>query len=194
MLDLKNIQNTVDRILMEMTNEYFASTNAVSQCIMTHPLSRILGGIPFICKSKFPERYAVANLSILIFASTNLKKYFACQHGETIASRLKVLNRFERPKDTRAINKAFLIMELYALADYKKDKEEDEKNRKYNPLNDDKNFENEQKRLFSRIKKYKTPCLDEFLNFSDPQDYYDNTIQPLSLRNCLWFCEVTRSM
>jgi hypothetical protein len=188
MLTIKEIGNEVNIILNEITLAYFPEDPEIAKCIKNHPLSHLVAAAPFLSGSKFPERYAVANIGTLISSSTAMKKYFVCQPSESIESRLRAINHFEKPKDTAVIKKAMLILELFALVDYQQDMEEDKKSGKYNPLNGTLDFDKEKERLFSTMRKYQTPELDKYMNFDDPQSYYDREIPDLIRRKLIWFC------
>jgi hypothetical protein len=188
MSDLSAIKVKVRSIIEEVAETYFPRDEKVKKCVKTHPISAIVAVTPFLARSKFPERYAVANLSALIAASITSKKYFACLPGEGTMSRLRVLNNFEQPEDTRVIDKAFLILEMFALFDYQQDQADDKAKGKYNPLNDSMDFEKEKARLYAGIRKLATPDLDAFLGFTEPQQYYETTISDLIKKRAIWFC------
>ena len=125
-------------------------------------VARLIGETPFLAGARNPDRTAVVNLSTLVLAWRR-PEVFGHRPGDSIRSRLDVLDRFEGG-DRRIIERSFDLLALRSLADHRADSHTDIQAGKRNPIVDDGlDVDAERSRLLAAIGAVPCPQMDEIM-------------------------------
>ncbi len=145
-----NFTQEVYKKIVNDLKESMKLTDEEVQRLEKSKTGKIIAGIPYIAECNEPARYSLANLSTLILAGRN-REIFDMKSGETIENRLDPIYNFKGGKK-EVIEKGMKLLELISLEDHLKDKDEDSKIGKYNPvLKGDLDYEKEKKRILEDI-------------------------------------------
>lgn len=148
---------------LDFFKNVFNLSESWKEKIKKNKVAKLISALPFIVKSKTPERYSYMNFGGYLIALKNEK--ISCQKkGESIEDRIKPILNFNGG-NKMLIERAKNLLILLSLEDHNRDIEIDKKNGKYNPIAEgDINYEEEKKYLIGEIKKIESKQMDEIVS------------------------------
>ena len=165
-MDSKVIPNyhEIDAIIRRLAYQYFWNDADHYERALTHPVSWLVAGAPFLAGCDKPARWAATNLGTVMNAKNN-PGYFRADSEDDLTSRLRPILQNEGTKKPDVFRKIELLLQLILLQSYEWDKDDDAANDRYNALADPGNsldFDSTKARLLEEIAGCgEMPAVDE---------------------------------
>jgi predicted N-acyltransferase len=151
--------------IVAMTAQTFRFTPEETIAFASCRTARLIGELPFIARCEDAERTALAHLAVYITALRGGRFVFdhSPEDNEDICSRLRLIMSFESGVPL-VIEHGMKLLALIMVCGYNRDREKDEAEGFYNPLNDGSwDFAKISSILTARIKEISSPAIERLL-------------------------------
>ena len=167
---ISELQRNRSHFIRRLAYQYFWNDVELFERVLTHPVSWLVAGAPFLAECDRPARWSATNVGTLMNAKNN-PDYFRADSSDDLASRLKPILQNEGVGKPEEMRKIELLLELILLQSYDWDREDDAANDRYDALADSANpleYEPAKVKLISEIESCGSiPAVDEIITIDE---------------------------